>query len=261
MADVSPNRPADAEAQELLPPIPWGRCVVLPLVAGAVVTPLLVLFVDGPTLALVDGLRLPGDLKREIETFQQFGAGGSIIVTLIIIALLDRDRIRRALDLGLALLVCTILVHTLKVAIGRARPKIGDPHLFLGPTGTIEHEGRVMSTLDGASALHAMPSAHTTHAVILAVFLACLYPKLRWLMVGWALFVACGRVLREAHWPGDVALGLALAFPLAWLVITRYWGVRGLDWLWRRLIDRRAERKFVELVERDRRRSDTVGCR
>ena len=97
-----------------------------------------------------------------------------------------------------------------------------------------------------------MPSSHTTHAVIAAVCLGVMYPKLRPFLYAWAALVGVLRVYHGAHWPSDVVVGALLAYPLAYGVATRSWGVRGLDWLWCTVIDRKATPAFPKLIARER---------
>ena len=100
-----------------------------------------------------------------------------------------------------------------------------------------------------------MPSSHTTHAGIAAVCLGVMYPKLRAFLYTWAALVGVLRVYHGAHRPSAVVVGALLAYPLAYIVATRSWGVRGRDWLWCTLIDRKATPAYPELIARERAQS------
>ena len=249
-------RPA---ARALLGPIAWGRGVLLPIGVGAVVAAALVP-IDGPLTRAVRAVPLPGDVRRELELLQQFGSPTIIALAFLFMLCLDPGRARRVLDWLLAAGIGLLVFNAMKGFIGRLRPDPsgGDPLAFLGPAGLFTTDagappGPAWHVWDNAvlKAL-SMPSTHTTHAAIAAAFLACVYPRLRRLVIGWAVLVAFARVRLGAHWPSDVALGAGLGWALGWLVTTRWWGVRGLDWVWVTLVDRRAEPMFPRMIRRER---------
>jgi len=183
-----------------------------------------------------------GDLRREIEALQQFGQGFSMLLLGAAIFLMDPERRRRLLDWafagGLLMLACTLL----KGLTGRPRPRMGDPFGFIGPMGlyAIERapgETRFISAWSGSSDLASMPSRHTAFAVLAAIFLSALYPRAAPLVWPLAVLVAAARVLTGAHYPTDVLAGAALGLLAGRHAIDRLWGVRLLDWIWKRWVD------------------------
>jgi membrane-associated phospholipid phosphatase len=234
------------------PPIRWGRHVALPLALAPVLGGLTML-VDRPVHAWLSGVRPGGDLRRELETLGQFGSFSTLLVAALVIGAVQTERLRRVLDWVFAALLGSLVFNAMKILIGRGRPELGDPYLFKGPTGAHEAgDGEVLRALAGTSELRAMPSSHTTHAVIAAVFLGAMYPRLRPVVYGWAALVGVLRVVHDAHWPSDVVVGALVAYPLAYVVTHRYWGVRGLDWVWVRVVDRKATPAFPGLYQRER---------
>lgn len=234
-----------------LPRVRWTTRVVLP-VGAAVLLGLAMWPLDRPLYDVVRSFRPSGDLRRELETLGQFGSLGTMLVAALFIVALDRARTRRLLDWGFAALLGTLVFQGMKVLLGRGRPVLGDPHLFLGPVGEhTEPSGEVLTALSGASELHSMPSSHTTHAVIAAVFLSAMYPRARWLVFAWAGFAGFSRMLHGAHWPSDVVVGAMLAYPLAHLCVSRFWGVRLIDWLWITFIDKGATPEAPRVIERE----------
>lgn len=206
--------------------------------------------------------QMGGDLRRELHAWQQFGAVGSILFTVIVLLANPRSQTshfdqmprtlppaRRIPDLILAVAIAGVLCGALKVGVGRPRPRevFNDPQTFLGPFGVYpvqaKHAGEVGYQLvhawerAGKNELWSMPSSHTVYAVVLAVFLSAVFPGLRLLWVFLATLVGLCRVLFDAHWPTDVIVGAGLGAAVAWTVVSRQWGVGVLDWLWRRLID------------------------
>ncbi|HYD01870.1 MAG TPA: phosphatase PAP2 family protein, partial [Phycisphaerales bacterium] len=145
----------------------------------------------------------------------------------------------RLLDLGLALLAVGIVTLAMKLFIGRPRPRLGDHSTFLFPTGTYPVPVGEGGAAGGTVQLHAwdlsapshaqlwsMPSSHTAFAVGMAIFLAVLYPRLRWLVVALALIVAGGRLVFDAHWLTDVIAGATVSAAVAWPIIRGKAGVR-----------------------------------
>lgn len=194
---------------------------------------------------------LRGDLRRELFAWQQYGQGFSTIVIALAIWLGDPTRRRRLLDLLLALGIAQVVAQSMKMLIGRPRPRpqFEDPWTFLGPLGeypiVVNGHAKLVHAWDTASGantdLWSMPSSHTMFAAMLSVFIATLYPRLRWLLVGLTAMVGFGRVLFDAHWASDVVVGACAGFGIGALVSWHYLGVRLIDWLWKKLVDRDAQ--------------------
>jgi len=206
------------------------------IVLGGVVVALALLPFDGAVGAWcrrfqTDGdLRLGGDLKRELEFMQQFGAVTSVVVTAAFIALLDPKR-RPAIKWLLAIVLANALVlNIFKMTIGRPRPRFMDPYTFTLPwqTYTLQIDGvaqprHAWEAWRGISSnLWSMPSSHTAAAFVLAVFLATLYPKCRWLVLIWAGLVGVCRVILGAHYPSDVVVGGVIGFATATAILARW---------------------------------------
>jgi membrane-associated phospholipid phosphatase len=236
----------------------------LPLALGLLLVVLLVPF-DGPLLTAVERLGIGGDLRRELGAWQQFGALGSLLFTAAAIWLGDPARRRRLLDLVAAVAVGWSACSVLKVIVGRPRPRpeYRDPHTFLWPWGQYPVEvadgqlvlmhgwdPRIAQTAD----LWSMPSGHTAHAAVLAVFIAALYPRLRPLMWVMIAIVGFSRLVFGAHWPTDVIAGAAVGIAAGRVATERYWGVRALDWFWKRWIDRGCSPALPRVLEAERAR-------
>ncbi len=219
---------------------PWWGVAFIALGVGVFVW-------DGPISDAARSINLGGDLRRELEAFQQYGQGGAILLVILLIWTLDPPRRRRLLDYALALGATALVVMPMKLLIGRPRPKFDDPGEILGPLGVypindevgLRHAWEVGSGI--SSDLWSMPSSHTAYAVVMSVFLSVLYPKIRPIAVGLALLVGGCRVLFGAHYPSDVLIGGGVGLLVASWVVRSSRGVRLLDWLWVRLIDKNAE--------------------
>jgi membrane-associated phospholipid phosphatase len=243
-----------------------GRSWVLPLLAlvlGFVIVHPFDARLHAAALRLAGAL--PGDLSRELQAWQQYGQGFALVVVAITIWLLDPARRRRLLDLGLALLVAQAISTGGKMLIGRPRPRpdFNDPATFFTPWGEypIRIDGRpklvhAWDTAAGASTdLWSMPSSHTLFAAMLSVFLATLYPRLRWLMLALTLLVGMGRVLFDAHWPSDVVVGAGAGWLVGRLVVPGFAGIRLLDWIWVRFVNRRATPALPAVLANERART------
>lgn len=228
---------------ERVPLIPRGypRRALIALGAGAVLTAIAIVF-DGPISDFFREAPISGDFKRELRVLQQWGAPASAILCGVAIFLLDRARARRMLDYLLAIGPTMLVVVTLKSAIERARPQHEDPGAFFGSLS--EHR-----VVESSSELRSMPSGHTASAVVLSVFLVCLYPRLRPLGIAMVALVGASRLILGAHYLSDVLAGAAIAWVVAWPVVYGYWGVRLLDWIWVRAVDRKAEPALARVLE------------
>ena len=211
-----------------------GYWPVLPIALGLCIIPF-----DGVVRQWVYTHRVGGDLKRELEFLQQFGAISSVVILMLVVLLLDsrsRDWKRsRIFDWTAAACLTGAVGHLLKVLIGRPRPLFDDPMHVLGPIGKypVELKNGTRALIHAwdyasgvASDLWSMPSSHALAAASLAVSLTILYPKLRWLCVGLVIVVCIARVLLGAHYPSDVLVGAGLGWWLASRAMRAMWGSR-----------------------------------
>jgi membrane-associated phospholipid phosphatase len=130
---------------------------------------------------------------------------------------------RRLLAIGLrlqfvflAVSVPLVVGELLKWIVGRGRPFVGgraDPFNFVHFAGT--------------EAYFSFPSAHLITAFALAFAVAAIRPRLRGLMIAYALVIAFTRLVLLAHHPSDVVAGATIGIIGAMCV--RYWfAARGL---------------------------------
>lgn len=201
-----------------------------------------------------------GDVRRELELLQQFGAPASVFIAFLLTLSLAPDKARRFLDWALAAGVTAITVLALKILIARPRPSLDAPFTFntaFTPHPLPTEAGGTSPTFswqlgaDGVEQLWAMPSSHTSGAVVFAVFLAVVFPKLRVFAIAMATIVAACRVLFSAHWPADVFAGAAVALSITPPLVRNYAGVRLLDAVWIRFIDRSATPAFPRIADAD----------
>jgi len=101
-------------------------------------------------------------------------------------------------------------VRFLKIVLGRARPGHGADFTFFSLN----------------SRYNAFPSGHSADAFVSGVFLYYLlkqskYAGCRFLPLIYAFFIAISRVFVSAHYPSDVAGGMAIGIMGAWFFISR----------------------------------------
>jgi membrane-associated phospholipid phosphatase len=152
--------------------------------------------------------RVPGDIRRLLTWSESFGHG--LGVALIALALFQLDPLRRrtlprvlAASLGAGL-----AADVVKLLVARSRPY----RAFELHQGLIETFGGWFPLGRGGSSLQSFPSAHTATAIGLALALAWLYPRGRWLFAGLAVLVACQRLQCGAHFLSDVLAGAAVGW-------------------------------------------------
>jgi membrane-associated phospholipid phosphatase len=211
-----------------------GYWPVVPIALGLCLVPF-----DGAVRQWFYTHRVGGDVRRELEFLQQFGAISSVVILMLVVVLLDsrpRDwKWSRIFDWIAAACVTGALGHLLKIFIGRPRPLFNDPMHVLGPIGkypvelkdgtrTLIHAWDYGSGV--ASDLWSMPSSHALAAASLAVSLTMLYPRLRWLCVGLVIVVCIARVALGAHYPSDVLVGAGLGWWVASAAMRARWGSR-----------------------------------
>ena len=104
---------------------------------------------------------------------------------------------------AIAAIGSALSVHLLKLVVGRARPDLG--------LGAFTFD--MFSFADGYDS---MPSATTASAVILAIFVARLFPRTAWVCFTAATLTAISRIVKERHFLSDVMIGGAIALLWAW---------------------------------------------
>ncbi len=210
---------------------PW-RLAVWPLLLVAAAA--LALAVDCPLAQWCVDKECPGELRRLCGIAEPFGNGYGVIAIALAIYLLDPVR-RRKLARVLAMsLGAGMAANWLKLLVGRVRP-----HCFDFP-GTVQDTFvRWLPLGAGGSARQSFPSAHTATAVGLAIALAWLYPRGRWLFAAMAVLVACQRILSGAHYCSDTLAGMAVGWVFAMPFLHNAWLAARFDRLERRALGHR----------------------
>jgi membrane-associated phospholipid phosphatase len=160
------------------------------------------------------------DFNRTITDFGTFAWMIYTSATLLVIAFIVRrasrrdtvrQRARTARNLSAYFLLtigtASVLVHGLKLLIGRARPE-----LFA------EYGAYSLTPFTGDTLFESFPSGHSTAAGAFFGAFAMLTPQLRPLFLVPALMIGVSRVIVGAHYPSDVAAGLLLGLWVAMMM-------------------------------------------
>lgn len=170
-----------------------------------------------------------GDLRREMEFVQQFGAITSAILIAATVWLLDPASRKKLIGAAAGCLTSAAAVFVLKSLLGRPRPKLQDAWGFVWPwkqytwmrgeTSVTRYAWEFWQR--GTHDIWSMPSAHTASAFALAGVLTLLYPSLRPLMIVLGCIVALCRVVLGAHYISDVMIGGAIGWTIAPFIAVR----------------------------------------
>jgi membrane-associated phospholipid phosphatase len=168
--------------------------------------------IDLHAVRWIDSGRLPGDLRRLLRLAEVFGWGGTVILIIATAATLDRRGWRVIPRLAIGSLGAGLLADCLKViGIERMRPAAalerGLDHTFGPWLPLLSHD----STLGAyGHRFQSFPSGHSATAAGLAIALAALYPRGRWLFVLFAALACIQRIDALAHFPSDILAGAAV---------------------------------------------------
>lgn len=99
----------------------------------------------------------------------------------------------------ISMLSASVIVQLAKFIIGRSRPKLW---IYEGKYEFNPFPG-LSNTYDYAS----MPSGHTQASFTVALILALLFPKYRYIFILGAIIIGFSRVMVSAHWLSDIVMG------------------------------------------------------
>ena len=155
------------------------------------------------------------------EAVTQAGLAGPWVITAALCWLFFRYRqnpnpvvANRAAFFFVAVAAAGVANTLIKVCCGRARPSMWTRE------GVYGFHGFSVDSHYGS-----FPSGHSNTAAAVALALAILFPRYRWLFLVFALLVATSRVILGAHYLSDVIVGLCTGVAGV-LVVARFWKFR-----------------------------------
>lgn len=163
---------------------------------------------------------LPGDLHRIIGWSELFAHGYGVALIGLTVYVLDVPNRLRVPRLLASAYVAGLIANVAKLLVARVRPRYFDfdgnvLHTFLGFLPGVFAPG---SQYHKGFEIQSFPSGHTATAVGLAVGLASLYPRGRWLFFSFALLAVWQRIDVHAHYLSDTVAAASLGFLGAALV-------------------------------------------
>ena len=136
-----------------------------------------------------------------------------IIIVLISFFLLNKRKRGWTLPLGLGIVSSYVITYVLKFVIARPRP--------LGTS-----MGFLFNLLN-----YSFPSAHAAVAFAALPMLNKTYPKLKWLWILTASFVAFSRIYIQVHYLSDIIAGALIGYFISIFIIKlkdKKWKLTGL---------------------------------
>lgn len=151
---------------------------------------------DEPLMQWLNG---PGplggpSLREQLAPVFQGILDAAVFLTVAAILLSFPNRRRLIAGWLGTILLSAALTRVMKIAIGRARPRVE-----LGP--------ETFDPLTFASGMHSFPSGHTSSAVAMAGLLSLYFPRARIVFWFLALIVGLERIRTGAHFLSDVIAG------------------------------------------------------
>jgi membrane-associated phospholipid phosphatase len=179
--------------------------VLLALAAAA-------LAIDLPLARFLDRVEIAYDLRHFLRLGEVFGWGGTAALIMLSAATLDRRGWRVIPRLVVTAFGSGLLANGIKLLIARTRPLALDLNEPVAET----FQGWRPALYDvSLTALHdenvqSFPSAHSATAAGLAIGLAVICPRGRWLFAALAAMTALQRLEVGAHFLSDVLAGAAI---------------------------------------------------
>jgi membrane-associated phospholipid phosphatase len=174
--------------------------------------------VDVPLAVWVRDSRVPSDLKRLIRLAEVFGFGGTVGLIILTATVLDRLNWRATVRLVASAFGAGLVADGVKLLVARQRPS----HAPLDGATALDTFSTWLpalhrEALSGAygHAWQSFPSAHSATAAGLAVGLALLYPRGRWLFAVFAAVACWQRIDAQAHYLSDCLAGAAIGCAIA----------------------------------------------
>ncbi len=181
--------------------------------AIAVLVPFVLFYADEPVLTWIRGFHKDNPdihrLLRAVDKVMYYAAHGTtMIVGAFLVYLYGRYADQRLRDIGKSLVIglaaSGISVQIIKHIIGRARPRVSDILVIIGPS------------LRGG--YDSFPSGHSAMAFCLAAILSGYYPRYWIPFYMFAVLEGLARIDGTSHFPADVLAGAIVGTVVAKLV-------------------------------------------
>ena len=172
------------------------------------------LFVDVPLAQWAARDACPSFVEKLCALSETFAHGAGILLIVATIGVLDPPHRRTIPRILTASLGSVLVANVFKPILARTRPR----HFDLQGEALDSFAGW-FPMLGNTSWEQGFPSSHMATAAGLAIVLACLYPRGRWLFPALAALAGMQRVLAEAHFLSDILWGAAVGCVFAPLCV------------------------------------------
>jgi undecaprenyl-diphosphatase len=219
------------------PPRTSTRSTLLSLgriAAGAVITAVVVV----ATMVLFDAAahawqkRLSNDIVHLFEDITDFGRSGWVLVPvgvlMLVVAAASSVTLGRMSHLVLAAL--TVRLGYVFVAVGLTGLVIAVVKRLIGRVRPSDLGPFAYEPFGWKASFASLPSGHTTAAFSALVAIGLVWPRVRLLLLIYALLIAVSRVVVSAHFPSDVIAG-AVCGTLGALLVREWFAIRRLGFV------------------------------
>lgn len=172
-------------------------------------------FIDVPLSLAAMGGKIPKIFSNYLSVNEPFGNGLGIIVILLLIGYLDRDRIWALPRFAMCALGAGMVTNIFKLFIGRLRPIYAKLEGGFFDNNVTETFVQAFPFVNMTGGKQSFPSSHTAAAFGLALALIWLYPKGRIPFLLLALCVGLQRIDAGLHYYSDVCVAAACGWAFA----------------------------------------------
>ncbi len=165
-----------------------------------------------------------GMFKQIVQGFREFGQTVPIVVTILIIARMDRRRGTIIATILMAQALAAVTYNPVKLVVGRYRPDEAVSKIAPLEQLRVEQTWIGWRSASTAHATQSFPSGHSAAGIALAAVLAWFYPRLG--VVVWPLGLGCcvSRYVDGVHWLSDCLAGGVIGYGCAYLALRpRLW--------------------------------------
>jgi membrane-associated phospholipid phosphatase len=172
---------------------------------------------DGPVAQFFLDGRCPKALDKLFDLAEVFGHGTGVLLIVATVLALDARGWSAAAPVAGAAYGGGLAADLLKLLVSRTRP-----NAVQGQIVGWETFQAWLPWITAGRGGQSFPSAHTATAAGLAVALATLYPRGRWLFATFAVLAGCQRIESGAHFPSDALWGAAVGLLVGTAVMRAY---------------------------------------
>jgi membrane-associated phospholipid phosphatase len=174
------------------------------------------LAIDVPVARWCKWQNVPSLVKKTCDLTEGFGHAAGVALILFAAWVLAPQQRRGLLRVICCAYLSGIVADVMKLLLARGRPYKTDLSAVHNVWGTFQGW---LPMFGGSSASQSFTSAHTATAVGLALGLGWLFPRGKWMFIGFALLVAMQRIAGPYHFVSDTLWGAAVGALVAFALL------------------------------------------